>query len=175
MDDRTFNSFNELVDAPPFGGARNSDFQDNDKIHVAGDITAFDAAVANMTQVTPKVVVPDGQLQAKLKQHWIGCRGREYETPHITIRAPNEDLARLLLRTQELMEPSKVDKDVIEAVKKDLRNNPNKYIDNWNENNPNHAIPLPQEKNELSKKDESWKNADWYREQQRISASIVKE
>jgi len=41
-----------------------------------------------------------------------------------------------------LMEPTRVDKDIIKAVQMDMANNPNKYIENWNENNPDHSLPL---------------------------------
>jgi hypothetical protein len=46
-----------------------------------------------------------------------------------------------------------------------MRKDINKYIQNWNENNPDHAIPLKEKQNEQPKKDESWKEAAWYKEQ----------
>ena len=44
--------------------------------------------------------------------------------------------------------------------------NPNKYIENWNENNPDHAMPLKEQQHELSTKDESYKETTWWKEQQ---------
>lgn len=129
--------------------------------------------VDNMTQVEPKVQVADGRLQSILKDTYIGAYPNEYEAPHITIRMPDRRDARLLLSTGELMnKDTKVDKDIIKAVQADMRKDPNKYIQNWNVNNPDHAVPLKKEQqNELPKKDESWKEAAWYKEAQAILAA----
>ena len=69
------------------------------------------------------------------------------------------------------MESSEVDAEIIKAVQADMRSSPAKYIRTWNENNPDHAVPLPQERqNDQPTNDESYKDTDWYREQQRILA-----
>jgi hypothetical protein len=129
-----------------------------------------DESVENMTRVQPKVMVADGQLQSRLDRTFIGAYQHEYEAPHITVQMKDRRTARLLLSTGQLMESSSVDKDIIKAVQADMQNNPNKYIANWNENNPEHQIPLTKEKqNELPKKDESYKEASWYKESQKVS------
>jgi len=157
---QSYNSFNELAAANMTPEC------------VGSGMSLFNEIIDNMTQVMPKVVVSDKQLQDKLNKIFIGARGKEFEVPHTTIRTRDKREARLLLSTGELMEMSKVDKDIIEAVKADMKANPDKYIKNWNENNPDHAIPLKQEKqNELQTKDESWKEEAWYKEQQRLHAS----
>ena len=128
--------------------------------------TVVDVATNNMTQVKPKVAVDDKQLQDKLKKHWIGCKGLEFEAPHASIRSPDNLKVRIRLRDGSLMDPPKVDKDVIKAVQSDIVNNPNKYFENWNLNNPDHKVLFEEQKqDEQPKKDESWKDAGWYKEQ----------
>ena len=146
----TYNSFNELAA---------TNMQDECP-------NVYFAATDNMTQVTPKVSVSDGQLQAKLKKTWIGSKGLEYEVPHVTVEQQFGDrhIARLLLSTGQLMEKSRVDPDIIKAVQDDMSSNPNKYIKNWNENNSHKKVPLKEDKNDTYKKDETWKEAAWYKE-----------
>jgi len=151
----TYNSFNELAVA-------------NIKDEFP---TVHFSATDNMTRVSPKVSVSDGQLQAKLDNTFVGAYQWEYEAPHVTIRSKDGKTARLLLSTCELMEPTKIDKDIIKAVQHDMINHQRKYVDNWNENNPNHFISLEENKNELPSKTETWKDAAWYKEAQRISSS----
>jgi len=152
----TYNSFNELAAANMKDEFPNVHF----------------LATDNMTRVSPKVSVSDGQLQAKLDNTFVGARQREYEAPHVTVeqRVGDKPKARLLLSTCQLMESTTVDPDIIKAIQMDMRNNPEKYIKNWNENNPHKQLPLPQQKNEQSKKDEMWKEAAWYKEQQTFTA-----
>ena len=150
---KTYNSFGDLA---------------ADNMTTASGLVS-DMTVFNITQVSPKVAAGNSKLQAYLNKHWIGSKGLEYESPHITIEQQFGDrhAARLLLSTCELMESTKVDKEVIKAVQHDMAQNPNKYIGNWNENNPDHAMPLKQEKqNEQPQKDESWKEAQWYKDSQ---------
>jgi hypothetical protein len=137
--------------------------------------TTVDVSVDNMTQVEPKVQVADKQLQDRIRDVFIGAYPKEYETPHVTIRQRNKGQARLLLKTGEVMESTKVDKDIIKAVQADMKVDPTKYARNWNENNPEHAIPIKEEKqHELPKKDEAYKEAAWYKEQQRLSQTYEK-
>ena len=136
---------------------------------------AFDAPVMdatklllNMTQVTPRPT--DKKLQSTLDKIFIGCRGRERsEDPHVTIRVNREQVARVRLSDGGVMSNTGVHDDIVEVVQNDVLANPNKYIQNWNENNPNMTIPLVEEKqNELPTKDESYKEAEWYKKSQQI-------
>ena len=153
---KTYGSFNELLVA-----------------NTVPEHTGSDMTVDNMTQVDPKAIGSDSSTQIKLQRHWIGCKGNEYEAPHATIRSPDNIKARVRLRDGSLMEPSKVDRDVIKAVQDDILENPNKYIENWNENNPEHKIPVKEKQSDeqQKKKDESWKEAAWYKDSQQISAA----
>ena len=65
-------------------------------------------------------------------------------------------------------------KSLIDAVRQDILNDPNKYIENWNENNLEHAIPLKEKQNEQPKKDETWKDAQWHKDLQQIIAAEEK-
>lgn len=129
--------------------------------------------VENMTQAQPKVTDPSGKIQDQLNRTFIGCRQRECnEPPHVTVRTPDNRVARIEISNGDVMAGSKGDSDIVEMVQKDLKNNPNKYIKNWNDNNPDMQISLIQEKqNEPSTKDESYKDAEWYKESQQFYAS----
>ena len=108
---KTYNSFGEMADDQNGGDGTMS------------DMSAFNAATINMTQVAPKIMVTDTKLQAYLQKHWIGCNGLEYEVPHITIKQNFGDnlTARLLLSDGQLMEPSGIDREVIKAVQVDRK------------------------------------------------------
>jgi hypothetical protein len=184
MEQNTFNSFGELLSANTvpenkqitkyFDTSPVPEAQESPVVNAESVLT--DASVENMTQVEPGVQVADSKVRAKFKGVFVGCRQREYEAPHVTIRMPDERIARLLISTGQVMDKNtKVDSDIIEAVQADMKRDINKYIANWNENNADHAIPLKQEKqNELPKKDESYKETAWYREQQRIQETTEK-
>ena len=52
-----------------------------------------------------------------------------------------------------------------------MAENPDKYVENWNENNPTMLIPTRKRQDELRTKDEAWKEADWYKESQQVYAT----
>ena len=132
------------------------------------DVTAF-----NMTQAQPKVADPSGKIQDQLNKTFVGCRQRERnEPPHITIRTADNRVARIEISNGNVMEGASGDSDTVDIVQKDLKENPNKYIKNWNDNNPDMQIPFIQEKqDELPKKDESYKETEWYKDSQSFSAT----
>jgi len=129
-----YNSFNEMATGT---GALSPDVQSQ-------------MSVFNSPQVMPKVVDPSGKLRDKLEDTYIGCRGLErLEVPHVTIRTSDGLIARIEIASGDVMAGSKGDRAVVELVRKDLKENPKKYIDNWNKTNPQMVIPIETNKDEL--------------------------
>ena len=83
-----------------------------------------------------------------------------------------------LVTDNKILSDTGVDNDIIEAVQADIREDPNRhndYIKEWNKNNFDHTTPLKDVPNELPTKDESYKEAKWYKDAQQAASMAYEE